>query len=206
MGKYYDLAEQTFGNWFVLYRNGSTDAKAAIWHCRCKLCGTEHDIVGAALRNGTSTQCLSCSAKQTRTKPFSKDPIKTIFMGMKQRCYNSSHEHYKDYGGKNIKICDEWLNNPQSFYEWAYLNGYAVGKSIDRRNNSLDYSPANCHFIERNKQCRNRSNSIMIKINGDTKCLQEWCDIYKINRETVRSRVKRYGISWQEALTRPIEK
>lgn len=200
MGVLIDLTGKQFGKWQVLYKSGMTANKASVWRCKCTECGKEYDIVGATLRSGKSTKCLACSARATKTKPFSKDPIKIIFMGMKQRCYNEKHIAYKHYGARGIKIYTEWLENPQSFYEWAYNNGYTKGMSIDRINANGNYEPSNCRFITMAEQQENRRINIMIEIDGEKKCLQEWCDIYHINRNTIVSRVKRNGITYEEAL------
>lgn len=29
---------------------------------------------------------------------------------MKRRCYNPEEKFYKDYGGRGIKVCDEWMD------------------------------------------------------------------------------------------------
>ena len=59
---------------------------------------------------------------------------------MKQRCYNIKHHMHKNYGGRGITICKEWLQNRRSFIDWALQNGYMKGLSIDRINNNIGYS------------------------------------------------------------------
>ena len=51
---------------------------------------------------------------------------------MNQRCSNPNTINYKNYGGKGIKVCDEWKDSFTSFYEWAKENGYADNLTIDR--------------------------------------------------------------------------
>lgn len=73
-----------------------------------------------------------------------------LYHGIKQRCYNKNNKKYYLYGGNNIKMCDEWLNNYDSFKEWSYTHGYseeAKGISIDRINSDGDYEPNNCQWI-----------------------------------------------------------
>ena len=55
-----------------------------------------------------------------------------IWNNMRGRCYNSNLKSYKNYGGRGIKICDEWLFNISSFYDWSLKNGYEENLSIDR--------------------------------------------------------------------------
>lgn len=78
------------------------------------------------------------------------------FGDMKQRCYNSKNGDYKNYGARGIKICDEWLNNPRAFVEWALNNGYEEGLTIDRENVNGDYEPSNCRWANRKTQSINR--------------------------------------------------
>ena len=199
MGVLVDITGKQFGYWKVLYRNGSTANKASIWKCECTLCHKIYDVIGASLRTNKSTCCLSCSAKTSHTKSFSKDPIKIVFLGMKERCLNKNSDHYKYYGGRGITICNEWLEDSEKFYKWAYKNGYKKGLTIDRINPDKNYEPSNCRFITLAEQQRNKKNVHKFDINGITKSFPEWCEIYKINRSTVLTKSKRKNISLKEA-------
>lgn len=81
-----------------------------------------------------------------------------IFTNMKQRCYNSNDPKYKFYGGKGITICNDWLENFQSFYDWAMDNGYKENLTIDRINSDNGYSPDNCRWISMLENIKHRSN------------------------------------------------
>ncbi len=81
--------------------------------------------------------------------------LNSIFTGMKSRCYNSNNTSYKHYGGRNITVCDEWLNNRDEFTAWALTEGYDDTLEIDRINNDLGYSPNNCRWVTRAVQCQN---------------------------------------------------
>ena len=75
---------------------------------------------------------------------------------MKQRCTNPKHERYKDYGGRGIFVCKEWMNNPGLFCAWARQNGYDGVLLLDRIDNAGGYSPENCRFINRSLSGINR--------------------------------------------------
>lgn len=200
MSAFKNIAGQTFGEWYVIKFSHKDKQNRAHWLCRCNLCGKEDTVSSSSLLNGSSTKCRSCGTRIGKQKKYSGDQVKIMFKGMKQRCYNKKARSYSNYGARGIAICDEWLNNPESFYDWAYANGYAEGMSIERINNNENYRPDNCTFISKHDQSKNRSISIMITINGTTKCLTDWCREYKANPSTVKWR-HNHGMEWIDALT-----
>ena len=199
MGRFQDLTGKNFGNWSVLYRNGSTPNKAVIWHCKCNLCGNEKDVAGYTLLSGASTKCRNCVPRQTLSKPHRKDRIYHIYTSMKQRCHNPNVKNYDLYGGKGIAVCEEWKNNPDAFIEWSYRNGYNDTLSIERIDTDKDYCPSNCLWIPLNKQAENRGMNHRIMFNNHTYSLAEACRQADISRDAVRSYQKRHNCTMQEA-------
>lgn len=128
----------------------------------------------------------------------------SIYRNMLSRCYNKNTSHYLRYGGRGIKVCDEWLSDFKNFYNWSINNGYSNDLTIDRRNNDLDYCPDNCRWVSIKTQCRNTSRNHMVTINNETKTLIEWSEIYNINYKTLRDRLKR-GWSHEKSLTTPVD-
>ena len=133
-----------------------------------------------------------------------------IWKAIKQRCYNPKNYAYKNWGGRGIKVCDEWLNNFQAFYDWSYANGYTCNNhnkdektklTIDRIDVNGNYEPSNCRWVNRKEQANNMRHTKHITINGQTHCIAEWCRIYNIYRTTYQSRIKR-GMTPEEALTK----
>ena len=200
-----ELTGKTFGNWYVISYSGKTSNNAALWLCRCS-CGAEKVVVGKTLREGKSTQCRSCATRNALTKPYRGDRIVHVFSGMKQRCSNQNNKEYKNYGGRGITVCNEWLKSPQAFYAWAYSNSFADGMSIDRIDNDQGYSPLNCRIVELSSQAKNRRTNYSITIDGETKCLSEWCRLHGIDRHAPVKLSKNSGITVADALVRCIQK
>lgn len=94
--------------------------------------------------------------------------IYQLWKSIKYRCYNKNSRDYQRYGGRGIKMCDEWLNNPKAFCDWALANGYKEEKTdkglniltIDRIDVNGDYEPSNCRFITNAEQAKNKRNTL----------------------------------------------
>jgi hypothetical protein len=78
---------------------------------------------------------------------------------MEARCRYKSASGYKYYGGRGIRVCDEWLKDPASFVSWAVENGYRSGLEIDRKDVNGPYAPWNCRFISHVDNSRVRRNA-----------------------------------------------
>ena len=199
MAKLNDLTDKTFGSWKVLYRNGSTPNKASVWRCKCLLCGSERDVVGASLTSGSSTKCRACVPRTTLKKPHRNERIYNIYKGMKQRCHNQNSPSYSRYGAKGIAVCQEWLNNPDAFIEWALESGYSDALTLDRIDSTRGYSPDNCRWASCSVQANNRSCNVNIAYNGSTHTLANACRLANVSYNSVKTRCKRFGETPQEA-------
>ena len=124
-----------------------------------------------------------------------------IWQGMKRRCEYPKEANYSNYGGRGIRVCDEW-HDSCNFFEWALANGYADTLSIDRIDYNGDYCPENCRWVDMVAQGRNRSNNRIVEYNGERRCLSEWSEIFRIPIPTLWHRLEK-GMSAQEALTTP---
>lgn len=87
------------------------------------------------------------------------DRIKGIRRGVIDRCTNPKNKHYETYGGRGIKVCEEWLNSQDAFVKWALENGYDDYLSLDRINANGDYEPCNCRWATTLMQAENKRTS-----------------------------------------------
>lgn len=116
---------------------------------------------------------------------------------MKNRCENPNRQKYKDYGGRGIKVCEEW-HEAKNFILWALSNGYKKGLQLDRINNNGDYCPENCRFVTPKQNSRNRRNTKRLTVNGETKTVMEWCEQFALSPYTVYDWIRRKGIEYAE--------
>ena len=118
------------------------------------------------------------------------------------RCYYPSTNQYKNYGGKGIKVCDEWkhIEGFVNFYNWAMNNGYSEELTLDRIDNKKDYCPENCRWSTLKEQANHRTNNVLYTFNGKTQTATQWCEELGISQTTLIDRLKR-GWTLEEALT-----
>lgn len=213
MGTFVDRTGQT--HWRVTFVS-KTDKRGnggtVIWACRCE-CGTEFEARSDQIISGhtKSCGCLSvenksktCIERNTTHGMSWKHPLYGRWTRMHRRCKDPKSKSYPDYGGRGIRVCDEW-HSYKHFYEWAMNNGFDEKLEIDRIDNNGDYKPDNCRFVPRIVNARNKRNT---KLN--THLVHEMRSIYKsggtiasislntgIKQCTVFDAVK--GKSWSEA-------
>jgi hypothetical protein len=162
------------------------------------------------LNNGNtkSCGCLSIDKAKEQGKqsakikdtPISKTKAYKVWCDMKARCYDINNDHYKDYGGRGIKICNEWINDSLAFYNWAKLNGYKKGLKIDRINNNGNYEPNNCKWSTQKEQCNNTRSNKLIEFNNKIQTQQQWTEELNFSKDLIYSRLKR-GWSIERTLT-----
>lgn len=160
------------------------------WFCLCD-CGKTTIVRHGDIRNGRTLSCGCYNfEKESKAKihGYSRTKLGRVFEAMKQRCNNPNNKNYSDYGGRGIKVCNEWQENPSSFYEWSIKNGYKEGLTIDRINVNGNYEPSNCRWTDCETQCINQ------RIRKDNKT--GYKNIYKANNKYIvqitRNKKKKY--------------
>jgi len=134
---------------------------------------------------------VSCGCfKNLKTHGLSKHPLYKLWAHVKERCYNKNHKNFDRYGEIGIIMCDEWLNDFNTFYDWSLSNGWAKGLELDRIDNDGIYSPANCRYVTHVVNCWNKPSVIILEYDGKRLNLSQWSDIIGIPPSTIYERFK----------------
>lgn len=176
------------------------------WRCKCD-CGKEYTGKAKYIKSGGIISC-GCIAKELQKNGVVHKRIYGIWAGMIDRCYNPHNANYKNYGGRGIKICEEWRNNARKFIDWAYMNGYDENAkkydcTIDRIDVNGNYEPNNCRWVDMKVQANNRRESKRIKkynIFGKEMTLKEINLKYGISPQLFEYRIN-HGLSNEEAVS-----
>ena len=210
--RYIDLTGKRFGNYTVLRRVPSTNNNVK-YLCHCD-CGTEKIVYASSLRSGKVVSC-GCHKNNQCGDNFRKHALRRstlygVWSSMKGRCLNPNNQKYSIYGGRGIKVCDEWRNDFKAFYDWAYANGYDENApkgqcTIDRINVDGNYEPSNCRWVTAKQQSNNVRCNVYITYKGETLTLTEMAERYKISPTQLGKRIKR-GWTVEDAIEIPIDK
>ena len=198
--KYKNQIGKKYGKLLILEEDKNINKRGTYYKCQCD-CGNIKTVLGFNIINGRTKSC-GCITKEinkynghnTKHK-LSKTRIYKIWSKMKNRCNNDKYFQYYLYGGRGIKVCDEWLDKENgfiNFYNWSINNGYQENLSIDRIDVNGNYEPNNCRWATQKEQCHNLRTNKNITYNNETHCISEWAEILKIKKEKLYWRIKNW--------------
>lgn len=202
MRAFRDLTNEKFGKLLVCEYKGRNEKGINLWLCKCN-CGKEKVVTQQSLTSGAkSCGCSRIGNKNGVKHNLYNTRLSRIWHSMYCRCNYPSTNQYKNYGGKGIKVCEEWCGREGflNFYNWAINNGYQDTLTLDRIDNNKDYTPHNCRWLTQKEQANHRTNNKIIEINGIIKTSKQWCEMYNISQTTLNDRLKR-GWTIEQALT-----
>lgn len=193
---YNNLIGKIFGELQIIYQIENDKNGHSKFRCKCN-CGKEINVLLSNLKRGHTKSCgckkgnMISKKKETHGKTHTK--LYKIWNNIKQRCFNKNNSRYKDYGARGIKICDDWLNDFTSFYNWSMSNGYKDNLTLDRIDNNGNYEPNNCRWTTYKEQNNNKRNNHLLTYNKETHTITEWSKILGIHYTCLRNRIlKKY--------------
>lgn len=177
-----DYTGMKFGRLTVVKKQEGSRAK---WVCRCE-CGNTKVLYASLLKVKKSCGCLEKENRKsigsrTTTHGKTNTVLYSKYCSMKNRIHNPNYCHFHRYGGRGIKICDEWENSFEEFYKWAYENGYDDSKkgyeqTLDRIDVDGNYEPSNCRWVTQKEQSINTSRTRYIDYKGCSIPISLFCE------------------------------
>ena len=156
--------------------------------CQCD-CGSQKRVRYQHLKDGKIKSCTCIRKAMITTHNMCHTRLNNIWRSMKQRCLNIKNTGYSYYGGRGIKICDEWLNDFQAFYNWAINNGYEEHLTLDRINTNGNYEPSNCRWVTKKEQANNTRKNRIIFYNDEVYTLSQLAEKLKVNKKSLGYRL-----------------
>lgn len=194
MPKYKDLTGQKFGRLTAEEQFGRSESGRVLWKCKCD-CGNEKIVESTRLLTGVTKSCgcyrIEELIKRARKYDKKDKRLYTIWKEIRTRCNSEKDRSYKNYGGRGISMCDEWLENYKIFEKWSFENGYTEKLTIDRIDNDGNYYPENCRWATVEEQSNNRRSNRHITYNGERHTVAEWARLVGKEYGTVLARLNK---------------
>lgn len=177
--------------------NGSKFGELTVLNCQGALgnsiayevvcsCGNKKICTGTNLRSGATK---SCGCKMgVRIHNMTHHPLYNVWAGMIDRCTKPHHKSYKDYGGRGITVCAEWMDIKNFIHD---MGPRPFGYELDRIDNDQGYSKSNCKWSSERQNANNRRNTVMIEFEGAMQPISYVAERCSLPLEQLRARLKR---------------
>jgi hypothetical protein len=194
-----DLTDRRFGKLTAITLSGSRQGRSLCWVCECD-CGRRIEVPANRLRAMRTWHC-GCQGHGRHGMVGTK--VYRAWQAMKERCHNPNHAEFHNYGGRGIKVCDEWRDDFLAFYE--HIGDPPTDKhTIDRIDFDGDYEPDNVRWATPKEQARNQRSNRLVVYKGQSRCVNEWAEILGIKPITLYFRL-RNGWSVERAFEEPVQ-
>jgi len=190
--------------WGKRYAYNGEEKTLAEW---AEFTGLSYDTFRNRLRNGWTIERAIETPLGVKPSGFhySKIPEYKTWCGIIQRCENPNNSAYDRYGDRGITICSRWRNSFAAFIEDMGRRP-STKHSIERIDNELGYFSGNCKWATGSEQARNKLNSLVFTIDGETKHLIEWCEEFGMSYTTAKARIRQLGWEPEEAVKAPLNR
>jgi hypothetical protein len=116
------------------------------------------------------------------------------------RCFDPTSKSFRNYGGRGIKVCEDWLSFEKFLLD---MGPPPKGCELDRVDNDGDYEKENCRWATRVQNANNKTTSVVIEYDGLALTVQQWSRKLGVARELIRDRIFKLGWSVDRALSTP---
>ncbi len=168
-----------------------------LWRCDC---GIEKHYTNSKIVSGHTNSCgcyrndmrILINTKHGHSKKHNETPEYKIWQKMKDRCLNQNNPDFLHYGGRNITVCEKWLDFKNFIKDMG--NRPSDKYSIERIDVNEGYNSINCEWILKSNQPKNRRTNIFVNINGTKMCLKDGCRYLNISYSKVLSNFRKLKI------------
>ena len=173
------------------------------WLCKCD-CGATCEVRTNALRSGKTKSCgclqkMRASVSNTThgaTVGGSGTKTYIAWQTMHRRCYNPNTLDFKNYGERGISVAEDWHKFENFLRD---MGNVPAGKTLERLDNSKNYSKDNCKWASRTEQNQNKRNNVYVVLRGERVCLTEACRRLGLSHAAIRKHADRNGCTEQAA-------
>lgn len=191
MANLVEMIDKKFGRLTVIRRANdwiSGNNRIVVYECSCS-CGNTRVVPGYRLRSGQTRSCGCISTKHHGKRDYPR--LYETWKNMKRRCSDPSNKRWENYGGKGVKVCDEWNRDFKAFRDWSFSHGYQDNLTIDRIDINGDYCPENCRWADAITQQNNTSRNAWVVIRGEKMTLANAARKLNLSYSTVAHRYQR---------------
>lgn len=210
-----DITGVRFGSLTALGNTGLKKSGNYIWTFKCD-CGLQCEFPSSRVTSGKTMRCRECYLKALRKgrqiytkprKPPRPTPLPQLYKStyhswksMKARCSPANKAYFKNYAGRGISYCEAW----ESFETFLKDMGERPeGKTLDRKDNLLGYSPENCRWATASEQVSNTRVAKKLTVKGEVLTATQVARKLSLSITAICTKIKKDGKekteSWVES-------
>lgn len=185
----------------------NADLKVSYFIVKC-VCGNTKSVRRDHLLTGKTLSCgclfREMLSERNTTHGMSRTSEYRTWKNILHRCNDETDHRFKDYGGRGIRVCPQWLDFAK-FLEDMGKKPFDAAQ-IDRSNNFIGYNKENCSWVTRKQNQRNTRSNRLIEYKGEVQPLVVFAERFGINKSTLHKRISRSDWSVKMAIETPVLK